>query len=112
MQCISKHGVIVLSELIGPIKAEHREEVNTMNFNEHQARMLAEQRQREAEMKQRAYELEMKQGRHAQAPEGERDREYELEMEQVRRYRRPEGQEQQKAPKKKRGGWWRFWIGD
>ena len=41
-----------------------------MNFNEHQARMLAEQRQREAEMKQRAYELEMKQGRHAQAPEG------------------------------------------
>ena len=95
--------MIVLSELIGPIKAEHREEVNAMNFNEHQARMLAEQRQREAEMKQ---------GRYAQAPEGERDREYELEMEQVRRYRRPEGQEQQKAPKKKRGGWWRFWIGD
>ena len=79
-----------------------------MQFNEHQARMLAEQRQREAEMKQRAYELEMKQGKHGLA--SNEDFEYEHELDQVRHYKRPEEQKKE-AHGKKRGQWWRFWIG-
>ena len=90
------------------MKAEHRKEVKTMQFNEHQARMLAEQRQREAEMKQRAYELEMKRGKHGHVPN--EDVEYELETNEVRHYKRPK-QEQEKASEKKRGRWWRFFIG-
>ena len=97
---------------VGPFKSEHREEVKTMNFNEHQARTLAEQRQREAEMKQRAYELEMKQGKYERAPE-EGHLDDDPEINQVQHYKRSEGQrQQQKAPKKKRGRWWRFFIGD
>ncbi len=79
-----------------------------MQFNEHQARMLAEQRQRDAEMKQRAYELEMKQGKHGHVLD--KDSEYEHEFDQVRHYRRPE-EGKKEAPKKKRGRWWRFWVG-
>lgn len=80
-----------------------------MQFNEHQARMLAEQRQREAEMKQRAYELEMKRGKHGHVPN--EDVEYELETNDVRHYKRQEKQEQPEAPKSKLGRLWRFWIG-
>lgn len=83
-----------------------------MMYDEHRARMIAEQRQREAEMKQRAYELEMKQGKHGRTPDGQRPTENELEMQQVRHYKRPDGQEQEEVPKKKRGSWWRFFVGD
>ena len=90
------------------MRSEHRKEVKAMQFNEHQARMLAEQRQRDAEMKQRAYELEMKQGKHGQGPN--EDFEYEQESDQVRHYKRPE-ERKKEAPKKKRGRWWRFFVG-
>ena len=88
--------------------AEHRKEVKTMQFNEHQARMLAEQRQREAEMKQRAYELEMKQGKHGHVPN--EDVEYELGTNEVRHYKRPKEQKKE-ASKENNGRWWRFLIG-
>ncbi len=82
-----------------------------MQFNEHQARMLAEQRQREAEMKQRMYELEMKQGKHSQSPDGDGSFGFESDDGKIRHYKRPEKQEQKKAPKKKGGRWWRFFLG-
>ena len=80
-----------------------------MQFNEHQARMLAEQRQRDAEMKQRAYELEMKQGKHGHTPN--EDFENECELDQVRHYKRPK-ERKKEDPGKKRGRWWRFFIGE
>ena len=83
-----------------------------MQFNEHQARMLAEQRQREAEMKQQAYDLEMKQGKYAQSSEEQGPLEHESDVQQVRYYKRPESQEQKQVPKKKRRRWWKFFIGE
>ena len=71
------------------MKTERRKEVKAMMFDEHRARMMAEQRRREAEMAQRAYELKMKKGEHDDVPDDEG----------------------KTSKAKKRGRLWRFFIG-
>ena len=67
-----------------------------MRMDEHRIRMISEQRRRDAESGVRNY-----QNRYRHEEEAE-----ELELEK-------QGQHQKKAPpKKKRGRWWRFFIGE
>ena len=64
-----------------------------MMFDEHRARMMAEQRQREAEMAQREHQRKLRDEGHAQVP-GEQE------------------EKNKSSTAKKRGRWWRFWIGN
>ena len=82
--------MLVLSVRISPIKTEDRKEVKSMMFDDQRARMMAEQRQREAEMAQHEYQRKSEIERNSQSPDDEEE-------------------EGQTSKAKKRRPWWRFW---